>query len=375
MNDANIINGIETKDINKIIGIDGTNIAKMGNTPVSFSQIPTGLIVFLNNTNIPENWEAFNSANDKMIIGAGDTYSIGDSGGLNSVWSSPGSLSSAGSHDDGGYSINNAGGSQYASISSHVTNQGNHLHTLGSIDYTLPKNELLLIKSQIDQAEFPTNACILSTNSQSGLSVILDNSSYLGAANSIGTYAEVKSDITISSAGSHRHGNPYNATNTGGPAPGDHQYTGAHSNIIPGSNLSINPDLTRFLLSLWTNASNHFDPAQNMIAMWESLTPPDGWLLCNGNNSTPDLRNCFINTVGSGSEGSSSVGTGNTNGSLNNITHSRSHSHMTQNVQSSYYFAGPHLSFAWSHTHNSPSLSQTTWLPPYYALSFIMKAA
>ena len=52
-----------------------------------------------------------------------------------------------------------------------------------------------------------------------------------------------------------------------------------------------------------------------LICMWSGAADaiPEGWLLCNGNNNTPDLRNRFI--VGAGS----TYSVGNTGGS-NNVT-------------------------------------------------------
>ena len=69
-----------------------------------------------------------------------------------------------------------------------------------------------------------------------------------------------------------------------------------------------------------------------IIAVWSGSegSIPSGWYLCNGSNSTPDLRNRFI--VGAGSGSSYSVG--NTGGS-NTVTLSTSqipaHSHTTNN--------------------------------------------
>jgi microcystin-dependent protein len=44
--------------------------------------------------------------------------------------------------------------------------------------------------------------------------------------------------------------------------------------------------------------SNSFFPSGS-IAMWESLVPPTGWVVCDGANGTPDLRDRFILGAGS----------------------------------------------------------------------------
>ena len=57
---------------------------------------------------------------------------------------------------------------------------------------------------------------------------------------------------------------------------------------------------------------------QGMITMWSGTTPPKGWIICDGNNNTPDLRGRFIvsynpgdvnyNNPGNISEGGTSEG-------------------------------------------------------------------
>jgi len=154
-----------------------------------------------------------------------------------------------------------------------------------------------------------------------------------------------------------------------------------------------------------------------MIIMWNSTVAsiPSGWVLCDGNNSTPDLRDRFI--VGAGTGGSYSPG--NTGGSkdatlvshshtINNHTHSfsgsdsSSHSHgipkgrggsqasispyvanyTVEQVQSSFSSDSATVSISISGTTGNPSDTGTNTqgssatnanLPPYYALCYIMK--
>jgi hypothetical protein len=143
-----------------------------------------------------------------------------------------------------------------------------------------------------------------------------------------------------------------------------------------------------------------FTPAywtSGMIMMWAGaiLSVPAGWFLCNGSNSTPDLRDRFI--VGSGS----TYATGNTGGSANSIVVSHSHAaistdaghtHVMSNNNarpvtgtSALYAAldggvaggsSTQTGFAnVSTTISSTGSSGTNAnLPPYYALAYIMKS-
>lgn len=94
--------------------------------------------------------------------------------------------------------------------------------------------------------------------------------------------------------------------------------------------------------------------------MWSGTSDaiPTGWVLCNGENGTPDLRNRFI--VGAGDE----YEVGDVGGVAN------------------YTFAGQYLSGSGSRTGNIYAKVYTSdypssWThdnrPPYYALCFIMK--
>ena len=75
--------------------------------------------------------------------------------------------------------------------------------------------------------------------------------------------------------------------------------------------------------SKWVNATAGGVPA-GTIVMFNSATAPSGWALCDGNNSTPDLRDKFI--VGAGN----SYNQGSTGGSKDAVV--ISHSHGTGNL-------------------------------------------
>jgi hypothetical protein len=134
-----------------------------------------------------------------------------------------------------------------------------------------------------------------------------------------------------------------------------------------------------------------------MIMLWSgsSATIPSGWLLCDGSNSTPDLRNRFV--VGA----TSTYAVGATGGSADAIvvshTHTATvtdsgHTHSTGTTGTSYL---TDVSGGGGRTHpfgngGSTTGSSTTGitvsnsttgssgtnanLPPYYALCYIMKA-
>jgi hypothetical protein len=126
-----------------------------------------------------------------------------------------------------------------------------------------------------------------------------------------------------------------------------------------------------------------------LISIWSGSTGsvPAGWVICDGTNGTPDLRNSFI--IGAGS----TYSVGQTGGSADSIVVSHTHTitdpghvHNTTSIGS-----GTLINAAASGTtgaSTSTTASATTGitatnstgtsgtganLPPYYALAFIMK--
>jgi hypothetical protein len=139
--------------------------------------------------------------------------------------------------------------------------------------------------------------------------------------------------------------------------------------------------------------TNSIGVPRGTIVMWSNYlgdSIPTGWQLCDGTNSTPDLRDKFI--VGSGS----SYAVGNTGGSKDAVVVAHSHTitdpgHLHTSMYVNWgsitnlftYNASPGArsggvqntsSSTTGITVNSTGQSGTNAnLPPYYALAFIIK--
>jgi len=151
-----------------------------------------------------------------------------------------------------------------------------------------------------------------------------------------------------------------------------------------------------------------------MIMMWSGTiaTIPSGWYLCDGTNSTPDLRNKFI--IGANADDAGAAKTNVTGsatqsgGSKDAIVVSHTHTGSTDSAGAHTHvigsdstsggvdlggWSGPYMvatgskccswtsttQSAGAHTHNitmdsTGSSGTNANLPPYYALAFIMKA-
>jgi len=111
--------------------IDAGAVKQNGNTLV-----PTGLISMWSgsSSSVPSGWTLCDGSNgtpdlrDRFVVGAGDEYSSGDTGGENSVELSGNEIPSH-THGTGNFSINNTGGHSH-NVSGNTSNGGSHNHGL-----------------------------------------------------------------------------------------------------------------------------------------------------------------------------------------------------------------------------------------------------
>ena len=124
-----------------------------------------------------------------------------------------------------------------------------------------------------------------------------------------------------------------------------------------------------------------------VIVMWSGTTSniPSGWVLCDGQNSTPDLRDRFI--VGAGSTYNAAATGGSTSTGSHTLTvaelpaHSHTFSYTAPNQQTP---AAPHnlannvgsaatVNTGTNNTGDGAAHTHANSLPPYLALAYIMK--
>ena len=186
------------------------------------ANVPQGLISMWSGSivSIPSTWALCNGSNgtpdlrDRFVVGAGSSYSVGDTGGVNSVTLTEAQLPSH-SHGDGSLATNTTG-SHYHSFSDTSSSAGSHGHS-GSTNTTGNHRHGINVHD---------NGSALTRVSRH------EAHDYAGIAYSL--YAGDHShSLSINSNGSHTH---YVSGNTSS--------SGSHSHTISGSTANAGSDNT-----------------------------------------------------------------------------------------------------------------------------------
>ncbi len=111
-----------------------------------------------------------------------------------------------------------------------------------------------------------------------------------------------------------------------------------------------------------------------LIAIWKGAISaiPSGWVICDGNNGTPDLTDKFVIHADADAAGTHDVGD---TGGAHTHTHTQNHLHSWTGVTPGHA-SGCGCGSAAANTTNAATGdgSATTHTPPYHALAFIMKS-
>ena len=356
------INGVSLSAISKINGVAKANIAFYNRKVITKIPIPTGLIIPYNTDGAdPSGWVTYTDADGKYIIGAGDTYDAEDTGaggGAKTI-----TVESAGAHSGTSSPTIAASAGGDCGTSAEAA----HDHTMELGTYVPHYQQSRFIKANAGQTIIPQYGVIQTWDRTFGIENIWTSGRMLKSNTALGAAgASTHTGLSTNTVSGHKHGDTMGTASGGdqdktegaGSAQGGHNHTGITA--------TITNTIRQYALAAWANAAADVDLEAGMIGMFESLTPPENWSLCDGNNGTPDLRNYFIKHVAEGDKGAA---TG--DGTLTvtaTLTHG-SHGHFGDTAESvggtaihSEYTMPPH------------TVNQNySWLPAYYALAFIMK--
>lgn len=341
--------------------------------------VPAGIILpYASSAAAPSGWTLFTAANNYQIRGA-HNGTVAIAATTTGAVSKSVNLTSAGAHSS---PTTPAVLRANFSLAGGVVSAGAHPHTATATGTaTAPYKDFQLVKCNADTKKIPANVHLLSTTDlsgsltqyESGLNKFLRSASSYGGTG--GSTTVSISFASASSAGSHIHDvNQYIGASGKGPTAPDLRTsaTGAHTNH---SGTATGTLAQKYMyMTMWGNASAEYDLVANGIAMYESFTPPEGWVLCDGTSGTPDLRQNFVYLGTTGNHGTS--GGTDTVGSWSGTsssggTHNHTEATNRRETTTANY---PHASNNAGHQHPITGTS-TTVRSASYALAFIMRAA
>jgi hypothetical protein len=375
MGELQKVNGILTAELQKYNGIAIADIAQINGQDVVTGApgIPAGGIIPLRSTGgVPSGWTIFTAANGDHIIGAGSTYAADDNG------AGTGALRPT-SSSNGGHTIGSANFRHDSSGAAGTSSEPSHPHIITSTPNPDFYNQYMrLIKANSELEEFPSMGIIFIHTASLPGAMSRDDPGIARMFLAHTTDAVGGNNLTPhtmdSRWGNHCHGciRGDDGDGSGGSQwksgyPADH----THTMTVAWTN-----NLRKVALSMWYKSGASIPVVDvtpgNPIIMYQGAVAPDGWVLCNGSNGTPDMRNRFINCVGNGD---AAPGTAHGNGTVQGVGTSTSvgdHDHDNGDKCGNCDDAsGYHSIIDGAHQHTG-TRSALTWLPPYYALTFIM---
>lgn len=353
---------------------------------------PKGIILpFYSSGAVPNGWDEYTAPYGRTILGADSSRPPKSASGQSST-THTGAVATAGTHGGTAAVWNghfNGDGDcvyciKYDGDAHEGYNAGGHTHSniTGTVSIIPPKTGLRFLKANTDAGGLPARVSILSSidlppvmeDVPAGFTELDFSGRYMGGDNSPavqdgGTGVHLSSAVLTSYAGSHSHGGVWRTLYTHTNAEyavnaGNHRHSGYAK--ADARNYAYR------YLSVWYSASAEIAASPNMIGMWEGTSAPEGWTICNGLNGTPDLRNRFVRYGADGNRGTAggSLSVGLSTYTNTDATHH--HRPTTSNANA----AAPELRVkhteAVGHFHQSSTTSKAL-MPPYYALTFIMK--
>lgn len=357
--------------------------------------LPVGIIVPYNSSSsVPTGWDLFNPTglSGKYIMGAGtygpNVYNAGTSAVI--------ATDSDGDHGFEDVSPQNSPGEGAEACNREAgADTGAHTHNL-SMTYTPAYRQMRLIKSNKAVAEFPTNSVVLGSSTLSAPTVpgstvsqiLSGDNKYLRAGTSSAN-SDTNTVIvdSVSSAGAHNH----QTETTGGAINTDTPLTWAFNTESLGNHTQhpctavVDSEKTKkVILTAWSNAAANFKMVPGVIAMYESKTPPPGWMLCDGGPGTYDLRDYFVYIGATPSEpGGANDNTINVTATIGEYLWPHDHTngkYLSPEVYSRDTATGDpayiyHWLENWPHDHGvTKAGTNISAIPAYYVLAFIQKA-
>jgi hypothetical protein len=367
--------------------------------------IPAGTIVLYNGANPSiTNWSRYTAADGLLIIGADvqANITVSNTTGIFSAPVGPFSLGADGDHPAGSGLTAYVGGNFSPFITppgqrDQAGPSGAHSHghnPFGTLpaDVRADTSNVTLIRLNVASNVFPASVIhICNTATRPDWSQFIAPSPangptvrYIRGDNGVSHLDGNTINLATTTTSNGAHGHGFTAGNYRGPGsavPNINNYidyTGSHSHPI-SCTVGIQ-SLKSKVLKMWTSAYEHkisnTTTSSSIIAMYNGNLNdlPAYWVLCDGNNGTIDMRECFL-----GCATSSGISHGLSNEanlmypSTSVGTDPYSHTHLTPSNPIPFAFPSGHGTTSVPHSHPVASASPTiaALKPPHIYLAFI----
>ena len=333
--------------------------------------LPLGAIIPLTGAGaVPSGWTLWSTADNTAIIGAGAAFAVGATGGGAAVTLT---VSDPGTHTFGAAGFRGGGGSWAGN-----TADGAHVHTGSVVTLAHPYYGTRFIKLDAAGIMVPQYGIVMFHSGSipgalTQYAAGIDN--VFRAVASASSGGSTTPLATLAADGVHNHGGNEGGSTGGsqggnwkGQTPGTHIHTRTMS-------ITFNVYRRSMHLAYPNSAAVDINDFTSPIIMYESTTPPEGWLLCNGSNGTPDMRDYMIRVTTTVLSPGVAYGDGTVKDTVGGASsslgaHDHDNNDKCGDCSSDNAY---HASISGAHPH-TVTLPAASWRPAYYGLAFMMKA-
>jgi len=341
-----------------------------------FPGLPYNGIIGLNTGfDLPAGWNNYDTyAGQRLILGSNTSNVLAGSTLVKSQSSDVGNSAHGAGTTDKVFTRTLGAGTGTASP---PITRGSHIHTTDF--YFLPKTAgLQLIQATVDGSPVPEGGIILGdtvnlSDGDTGLTTLNDQSAYLSHELTTGVVDAVASATVTPADDSHRHHDQADGTATSGGwaplvnVPGDSPLGGGvhgHSCDTPVYSASVKAAILKAFVRVGTSLLI----ADRTIIMFDGISIPSGWALCDGTSGTPDLRTYGILLSSDGGLLGTYTGDNTISGSVN-LLNGGSHNHPAYPLSEGWWQYYGHNEYR-SHYH-AAAFGSTAFTPYSRSLVFI----
>ncbi len=343
--------------------------------------IPQNLIVGWDGADatLPDNWIGAATTTARLLRGSVSYEGTSGSDSIATATTTDGAHKGTYAASDADYSsLHGSGSGTEVANTNDFTSGPNHAHSVSGTTFTTGRTCMNLMKASIDLDFLPAGALGLAGSSITDFTYGPMVSGYnLGVKNGgVQTIAATYTKPTITNTGrmnSHDHSNSTNNyTNAQHQCYTNPAYAPNYDHIHSFTMGTLTPaEAYVYMLVLKATKDIRAD-AEGFIGIWpgNDASVPEGWVICDGNNGTPNLRREYVVRVTNSSSLAGNYGGSATLTIASSSTDTRSHNHSYTGVDDGVRYSEPAAHATQSHSHSIGGVA--SFIPSANKVNFIM---